>query len=225
MATKRSFVINILEIERITDANNIIRKHADITMQSSSYVYFDAQPANPDDLLPDITFFTLESDGKKSADEKLDILIDELNQLDTDYAIRDEDSGKMIEYIKFVGVFNIGKNIIDRVTLIEHSNGAVNSIKLALCLALTATGAFIWVDNMGLFYNATYCIDWTIALTSSATTAFLGVNDIRQHIQERLATNFIDIVVEHRVERHRALEGAPLLRFNLKVMNCCFNIS
>ena len=107
MATKRSFVINILEIERITDTNNIIRKHADITMQSSSYVYFDAQPANPDDLLPDITFFTLESDGKKSADEKLDMLIDELKQLDTDYAIRDEDSGKIIEYIKFVGVFNI----------------------------------------------------------------------------------------------------------------------
>lgn len=107
MSSKRNFVINILETEMIADINRILRKYADITLQSSSYVYFSAQPANPGDVVQDITFFTLKSDDKKSADEKLDILIDELNQLDTDYAIRDEDSGKMIVYVEFVGAIDI----------------------------------------------------------------------------------------------------------------------
>ena len=78
---------------------------------------------------------------------------------------------------------------------------------------------------MGLFYDATYCIDWTVTLTSSTTSTFLGVDYVRQHIQERLATNFINIMIKHGVERHRALKRTPLFRLNLKVMNCCFHIS
>ena len=107
MSTKRSFAITVLESERIADINNILRKRADITMQSSSHIYFDTQPVKPNDVVQDITFFTLESDGEKSADEKLDDLIDELDKLDTNYAIRDEDAGKMIVYIEFVGALDI----------------------------------------------------------------------------------------------------------------------
>ena len=107
MSTKRSFAITVLESERIADINNILRKRADITMQSSSHIYFDTQPVKPNDVVQDITFFTLESDGEKSADEKLDDLIDELDKLDTNYAIRDEDTGKMIVYIEFVGALDI----------------------------------------------------------------------------------------------------------------------
>jgi hypothetical protein len=107
MSTKRSFAITVLESERIADINNILRKHADITMQSSSHIYFDTQPANPDDVVQDITFFMLESDEEKSADEKLNELIDELDEMDTDYAIRDEDTGKMIVYVEFVGALDI----------------------------------------------------------------------------------------------------------------------
>lgn len=107
MPTKRSFAITVLETDRIADINSILRKRAEITMQSSSHIYFDTQPANPDDIVQDITFFMLESDEKKSADEKLNDLIYELDQQNTDYAIRDEDTGKMIVYVEFVGALDI----------------------------------------------------------------------------------------------------------------------
>lgn len=107
MSTKRSFAITVLESERISDINTILRKRADITLQSSSHTYFDTQPVNPADIVQDITFFMLESDAEKSADEKLDELIDELDGMDTNYAIRDEDTGKMIVYVEFVGALDI----------------------------------------------------------------------------------------------------------------------
>ncbi|WP_292887842.1 hypothetical protein [Methanobrevibacter sp. UBA212] len=44
------------------------RRH---NLQPSSHIYFDTQPANPDDVVQDITFFMLESDDKKIADERL----------------------------------------------------------------------------------------------------------------------------------------------------------
>ena len=85
----------------IESINRIIRKHADITMESSSHIYFDTQPVSSSDVVQDITFFTI------SSDDELEDLIEELDQLDTDYAIRDEDTGKMIVYVEFVGALDI----------------------------------------------------------------------------------------------------------------------
>ena len=117
MSTKRSFAITALDSEKIADINNILRKHADITMQSSSHIYFDTQPVNSKDIVQDITFFMLETDEKSSADRKLDELIGELDQLNTDYAIRDEDTGEMIVYVKFVGALDIK---FDRLKIVKE---------------------------------------------------------------------------------------------------------
>lgn len=101
MSSRRNFAITVLDSQMIESINRIIRKHADITMESSSHIYFDTQPVSSSDVVQDITFFTI------SSDDELEDLIEELDQLDTDYAIRDEDTGKMIVYVEFVGALDI----------------------------------------------------------------------------------------------------------------------
>ena len=107
MSIKRNFAISILDSEKINDIIKIIIRYADITMQSSSHIYFDTHPVSSSEIVQDITFFQIEADDESCAYEKLNKLIEDLNQLNTDYAIRDEDTGKMIEYIKFVGALDI----------------------------------------------------------------------------------------------------------------------
>ena len=55
----------------------------------------------------DITFFQLESENQSSFDKKLNDLIEELNQLNTGYAIRDEDTHDMIVEIEQVIALDI----------------------------------------------------------------------------------------------------------------------
>ena len=55
----------------------------------------------------DITFFQLESENQSSFDKKLNDLIEELNQLNTEYAIRDEGTHDMIVEIEHVIAIDI----------------------------------------------------------------------------------------------------------------------
>lgn len=107
MSIKRKFAISILDFDRIEDINKIILKYADTTIKSSSYLIFDKQPINPNELPFDLTFFHLESVDEASLNEKLNELIEHLNQLNTDYALRDQDTGKMLVYVEFAAVLDI----------------------------------------------------------------------------------------------------------------------
>lgn len=107
MSIKRNFAIAILDSERIGDVIKVLIEHAKITMQSSSHVYFDTQPVDSSEIAQDITFFQIESENESGADEKLEDLIECLDSLKTDYAIRDEDTGKMVAYIEFVAALDI----------------------------------------------------------------------------------------------------------------------
>lgn len=107
MTLKKNYAISILDFDRISDINSIILKHAEITIRSSSYLIFDKHPVNVNEVPHDITIFQLEAKNEKDMNEKLDILIENLNKVDTDYALRDQDTGKMLVYVKFVGVLDI----------------------------------------------------------------------------------------------------------------------
>lgn len=107
MAVKKNYAITNLETEKIQDVNNIIRKYASITLQSSSHVYFDMEPTDSNELIQDMTFFQLESDDETGLNEKFKELNNEISRLITNYAIRDEDTGELLVYLKFVGEIGI----------------------------------------------------------------------------------------------------------------------
>lgn len=107
MVIKKKFSIAIVDIERIGDVNNIILKYTTTIQQYSTYFYFNLNPVNVEDVCMDITFFQLESENQSSFDKKLNDLIEELNQLNTGYAIRDEDTHDMIVEIEQVIALDI----------------------------------------------------------------------------------------------------------------------
>ena len=117
MAIKKNYALTNLETEKIQDVNKIIRKYASITFQSSSHIYFDMEPTNPNEIIEDMTFFQLESEDETGLDEKFKELTKEINQLIRNYAIRDEDSGKLLVYLKYVGELSIK---FDNMTVIKE---------------------------------------------------------------------------------------------------------
>jgi hypothetical protein len=80
----------------ISKINTVISEYADITMQSSSHMYFDKQPINVNEVVQDVTFFQLKCEDEPSFKRKLNKLIESLDELDTDYIIMDEESQRLI---------------------------------------------------------------------------------------------------------------------------------
>ena len=107
MAIIKHYAITVLDVENIHDMNSIILNHADISLKSSSHTYFDNQPIDSTEIVEDMTFFQIDAEDEASLDKKFKALTEDLNQLTADYAIRDEDTGAMLVYLKFVGQLNI----------------------------------------------------------------------------------------------------------------------
>ena len=107
MAIKKNYAITNLETEKIPDVNKIIRKYATITLQSSSHIYFDMEPINSNKIIEDMTFFQLEAEDESSLDEQFKEMVSEIDQIIRNYAIRDENTGKLLVYLKFVGELSI----------------------------------------------------------------------------------------------------------------------
>ena len=106
MPIKKNYALTNLETEKIPDVNKIIRKYATITLQSSSQIYFDMEPIN-NEIIEDMTFFQLEAEDETALDEKFKELAKEIDQIIKNYAIRDETSGELLVYLKFVGELSI----------------------------------------------------------------------------------------------------------------------
>lgn len=107
MVVKKNYAITNLETEKINEVNTIIRKYASINFQSSSHVYFDMEPSNSNEVIEDMTFFQLEGEDETGLDEKFKELNEEINQIITNYAIRDENTGELLVYLKYVGEIGI----------------------------------------------------------------------------------------------------------------------
>ena len=116
MAIKRKYSLAIVDIEKIDEINKIITKYTTDIEQYSTYFYFNLDPVRVEDVKMDITFFQLKSENESSLNKQLNGLIEEINQLNTGYAIRDEDTAEMIVEIEHVIAFNIK---FDNVKFIE----------------------------------------------------------------------------------------------------------
>ncbi|WP_462315428.1 hypothetical protein [Methanobrevibacter sp.] len=106
MAIKKNYALTNLETEKIPDVNKILRKYATISFKSSSHIYFDMEPIN-NEVIEDMTFFQLEAEDETSLDEKFKELVNEIDQIIRNYAIRDETTGELLVYLKYVGELSI----------------------------------------------------------------------------------------------------------------------
>ena len=107
MAIIKKFSLVILDLERISDINKVLVEYADSTTQGSSHVLFDIEPVNTFDTTLDLSFFRICGTDEKEIKDKLNQLIDKLNQLDTDYGIMDNETEEMITTITCAGAFDI----------------------------------------------------------------------------------------------------------------------
>lgn len=117
MTVKKNLAAAIMHTERIGDFDEIISQNTNITKKSFSHILFDTQPVNPDEITHDITFFQLEAEDETTLEEKLNILIEKLDELHSDYTLRDEDAGKIIVALDFVGMLKIN---LDHLEIIEN---------------------------------------------------------------------------------------------------------
>ena len=116
MTVKKNLAAAIMHTERIGDFDEIISQNANITKKSFSHIIFDTQPVNQDEITHDITFFQIEGEDESAVEEKLNSLIEKLDELHSDYTLRDEDRGKMIVALDFVGMLKIN---FDNIKIIE----------------------------------------------------------------------------------------------------------
>ena len=114
---KKNYAMTNLETEKIHDVNKIIRKYAAMSFHSSSFIYFDMQPITSNETIDDMTFFQLECEDETELNEKFKQLTEEINQIVRNYAIRDEDTGELLVYLKFVGELSIK---FDNISIIKE---------------------------------------------------------------------------------------------------------
>lgn len=128
MAVKKKFSIAIVDVEKIDEINQIIIKYSTDTLQYSTHAYFNLIPIHVDDIFMDITFFQLEAENESDLGKTLNDLIEEVNQLNTQYAIRDEISHEMIVeiaqvlslHIKFDNVKFIKEGTYAKIDALNH---------------------------------------------------------------------------------------------------------
>lgn len=103
MAIQRNYVVGIINHEKIKDVNKVIFSYSNVTQESTSHMYFAKQPVNPEKYVPDATFFQLEAENEDSLNKKVNDLIGDLDNLDEDYVLKDEESGKLLSVVEFGG--------------------------------------------------------------------------------------------------------------------------
>ncbi|WP_298522272.1 hypothetical protein [uncultured Methanobrevibacter sp.] len=128
MSFKKKFSLAIVDVEKIDEINKIIIKYGFDLQQYSSHIYFNLAPIDADHIYKDISFFQLESENELGLNKKLDDLIEEINQLNTQFAIREEETHEMIVeinqvmaiYIKFDNVKFIKEGTYEKIDAMDH---------------------------------------------------------------------------------------------------------
>ena len=107
MTITKSFAAVILDHERIHEINTIIVKYSDSSRQSSSHLQFNIDPVNITQITQDLTFFIISGENEKEINDKIDKIVNDLNEIDADYSIRDVETGKIITTVSSVSAIYI----------------------------------------------------------------------------------------------------------------------
>lgn len=151
MVIKRNLSLAIVDIERIAEINKILIKYAAHVQEYSTHLYFNLDPIHAEDINMDITLFRLESENESDMDKKLNDLIEEMNGLNTGYAIRDEDTHEMVVEIEHLMALNIK---FDKVKYIKEGTfkkiDEMNHLKTEFGICKTYNPNFRPVENMSI---------------------------------------------------------------------------
>lgn len=107
MAITHKYSIATYDPDKISEIDKIILKYSENITKSSSHVLFNIEPINLNDVVEDLTFFRITSENESKAKEKYNEMLKELNTVDTDFSIRDEESGEIFATINHVGALDI----------------------------------------------------------------------------------------------------------------------
>ncbi len=127
MTITKKYSTVILDHETIPDINNILVKYADSSRQASSHLLFNIKPITMTDITKDLTFFKLTAENETALSNKLEKIINELDKLNTDYGIRDEETGEIFSSINAEGALTIK---FDNIKIIPKGTyGKIDALK------------------------------------------------------------------------------------------------
>lgn len=102
MSIKRNFLVGIMDDNSIDAVDDVLFKHSQINLKSSSFMFFGKEPVDVTHTTQDITFLQLEGESESELNENLKNLINDLNELNTDYILRDQESEEILVSVDFV---------------------------------------------------------------------------------------------------------------------------
>ena len=97
----KNLVIKILDCEKIPDFKSIILDVGRWNFDHAGELYSSKALINPGDIIFDIVGFKLESDSEKGLNDMIDDLIDNFDNLKSDYILKDFDSGELIKEVMY----------------------------------------------------------------------------------------------------------------------------
>ncbi|WP_405264861.1 hypothetical protein [Methanobrevibacter sp.] len=101
MSVKQNFILGVFKNSKVSKVNTIISQYAVAYKDTTSYMYFAKQPIDTTNITNDIIFFQITAENKMILNRKVKNLINDLDELNTDYILKDYDSGEYLVTIKY----------------------------------------------------------------------------------------------------------------------------
>ena len=117
MSISHKYSIATFDPDKISEIDKVILKYSENITKSSSHVLFNIAPINITDVVEDLTFFRITSEDESGLNRQYEEMIKELNTVDTDYSIRDEETGEIFASINSIGALDI---LFDKISIIKE---------------------------------------------------------------------------------------------------------
>ncbi len=101
MSVKQNFILGVINYSDVSEVNTIVSQYAVAYKDTTSYMYFAKQPIDTTNITNDIIFFQITAENEKILNRKVKNLINDLDKLNTDYVLRDNDSGEFLATVKY----------------------------------------------------------------------------------------------------------------------------
>ena len=99
----RNFILGVINCSKVSDVNDILSQYATEAKDTPSYIYFSKQPIDTNNISNDVIFFKIIAENDSLLNKQVENLINDLNNLKTDYVLRDEKTGEFLVTVKYGG--------------------------------------------------------------------------------------------------------------------------
>lgn len=118
---ERNYIIGIVNDNDIPKISKVILQYAVMTKETSSHMFFSKQPVDPKRISQDFIFLQIAGDNETMLEKKLENMINDLDDLNAAYVLRDQESGEFLVTVKYGGQITIK---FDNVKTIEQGTFA-----------------------------------------------------------------------------------------------------